>query len=129
MRYLLDTHCWLWLQAAPERIGRRTTKRLEDPRNELLLSTASAWEIAIKYELGKLRLPSAPSEYVPSRLEVSGTRLFELELRHVLHVADLPRHHRDPFDRLLVAQAQLDDLVLVTDDDGILAYDVKVLEP
>ncbi len=126
MRALLDTHCWLWLQAAPERLGRDRIERFADPQTELFLSAASAWEIAIKAGLGKLSLPEPPQSYVPSRMESSGCRALSIEFDHVLGVASLPPLHRDPFDRVLVAQAQCERLVLVTADRQVAAYDVDV---
>lgn len=127
MRVLLDTHVWLWLQTEPERLSQSSLDLLSDPANELLLSAASAWEIAVKVGLGKLSLPAAPADYVPRRLATSGTTALPVELRHALHVAGLPRHHRDPFDRLLVAQAQVEGLPLLTADAQLGAYDVEIL--
>lgn len=127
MRVLLDTHVWLWLQTSPERLSERSLDLLADPANELLLSAASAWEIAVKVGLGKLSLPAAPADYVPRRLATSGTTALPVELRHALHVATLPRHHRDPFDRLLVAQAQVEGMPLMTADPQLSAYDVEIL--
>jgi len=102
MRFLLDTQCWLWMQAEPDRFSPETRKLLLDPSNELFLSAASSWEIAIKYALGKLPLPEPPSTYVPSRMQSSGVIGLAIEHAHALHVESLPSHHRDPFDRLLV---------------------------
>lgn len=127
MRILLDTHVWLWLQVEPERLSDESLEMLADPANELFLSAASAWEIAVKVGVGKLVLPAPPDEYVPSRLASSGTIALPVELRHALHVANLPAHHRDPFDRLLVAQAQLESLPLISADRQLAAYDVEVL--
>jgi PIN domain nuclease of toxin-antitoxin system len=124
--FLLDTHVWLWLQTAPERVGETLRNRFEDGSNELLLSAASSWEISIKYGLGKLRLPLPPEAYVPDRMRRSGTGSLAVEHLHALRVAELPMLHRDPFDRLLVVQAQLLDLVLVTADPQIAKYDVSV---
>ena len=129
MRLLLDTQCWLWMQAEPDRFGAETRKRLLDPRNELLLSAASAWEIAIKYALGKLPLPEPPSTYVPSRMRSSGVVGLAVEHAHALHVERLPPHHRDPFDRLLVAQAQLEGLPIVTSDLALAPYSVTIITP
>ncbi len=126
MRILLDTHCWLWMQVDPERFSDESRRLIEDPDNELLLSAASSWEIAIKYELGKLPLPEPPASYVPGRMQASGTAPLPVEHSHALHVAELPDHHRDPFDRLLVSQAMLERLVLLTADRQLEPYDVQL---
>jgi PIN domain nuclease of toxin-antitoxin system len=124
VRILLDTHVWLWTLVTPERIGERARRQLVDPGNELLLSAASAWEIAIKYRLGKLPLPEPPEEFVSPRLARDGITPLPVTLRHALHVAHLPYLHRDPFDRLLIAQASLERLVLFTADRQFKEYDV-----
>jgi|SRR5688572_18369460 PIN domain nuclease of toxin-antitoxin system len=126
MRFLLDTQVWLWMQASPERISEDALAMLQDPANELLLSAASAWEIAIKYALGRLALPVPPHEYVPDRMRGSGVAALPVDHGHALQVAVLPPHHRDPFDRLLVAQAQLEALVLLTADRSLRPYDVEL---
>lgn len=127
MRILLDTHAWLWLQTAPERLPERSLELVSDPDNEVYFSAASSWEIAIKHALGKLPLPEPPGEYVPNRMAASGTSPLPVEHRHALHVATLPRHHRDPFDRLLVAQAQLEGLALLTADSAFKPYGVELI--
>ena len=127
MRLLLDTHVWLWMLVSPDRIADPGLALLADPENELLLSAASSWEISIKYCLGKLPLPSPPDEFISTRLVRDGVTAVPVEHRHALHVARLPPLHRDPFDRLLVAQAQVDSLTIVTADDQILAYEVDAL--
>lgn len=127
MRILLDTHVWLWLQATPERLPEPSLELVHDPENEILLSAASSWEIAIKYALGRLPLPEPPAEYVPSRVAASGTSPLPIEHRHALHVASLPRHHRDPFDRLLVAQASLEGLPLLTADPAFRPYNIELI--
>jgi PIN domain nuclease of toxin-antitoxin system len=91
------------------------------------LSAASSWEIAIKVGLGKLKLPQPPARYVPSRLAEQGMTALPVEHAHALRVADLPPLHPDPFDRLLVAQAQIERMTLMTADSLILAYDVETL--
>ena len=126
MRFLVDTHCWLWLQASPERLAPEMLSQLADPDNELLLSAASSWEIAIKFALGKLPLPEPPAVYVPRRMAASGSRGLAVEHAHTLRVADLPTHHRDPFDRLLIAQAQIEKLTIVTVDRQFERYDVDL---
>ena len=112
---------------SPERFSPRGRRLVEDQRNVLYLSAASAWEIAIKHALGKLRLPEPPISYVPDRVAALGVQPLPIEHEHALHVATLPPHHRDPFDRLLVAQAQLDDLPILTADPLIEAYDVTTI--
>jgi PIN domain nuclease of toxin-antitoxin system len=126
-RFLLDTHVWLWLLAEPDRIDGSVRSQLADERNELLLSAASSWEIAIKHQLGKLTLPSPPSTFVPERIRRSGVTPVPVDHAHALRVASLPPHHRDPFDRLLVAQAELLGVPIVTADRQLAAYDVTTI--
>ena len=127
MRYLLDTHVWLWMLAAPERIRQEIWPILLDRDQELLLSAASSWEIAVKYKLQRLELPAPPEEFVPRYLRESGVVGFPIQHRHALRVATLPDHHRDPFDRLLVAQAQMEALTIITADPLVSRYPVEVL--
>lgn len=126
MKLLLDTHVWLWLQYQPERLG-SSLAMVEDPQHELLLSAASTWEIAIKWALGKLSLPTPPDDYVPARIASSGVTPLPVEIAHTLDVAALPWHHRDPFDRLLVVQAVAERATLVTADAALRPYDVDLL--
>jgi PIN domain nuclease of toxin-antitoxin system len=126
-RYLIDTQVWLWMQADPDRLSDETRAIVQDVRNNILFSAASAWEIAIKYRLGRLPLPEAPASYVPDRMRRSGTSPLPVDHAHVLRTAELPDHHRDPFDRVLVAQAQLLDLTIVTAGEQLSAYDVAVV--
>jgi PIN domain nuclease of toxin-antitoxin system len=126
-RTLLDTECWLWWHLGPERLGARALALLEERRAPLLLSAASSWEIAIKTALGKLDLPSPPARFVPEQLAADGIDSLAIEHAHALRVARLPPHHSDPFDRLLVAQAQLERCALLTADARLLDYDVDVV--
>lgn len=126
MKLLLDTHVWLWLQTAPERLG-AALAAAEDPANDLLLSAASTWEIAIKWRLGKLPLPEPPSTYVPDRMASSGVTPLPINLAHTTGLSELPTHHADPFDRLLVVQAAAEGARLVTADPALRPYDVDVL--
>jgi PIN domain nuclease of toxin-antitoxin system len=111
---LLDTHCWLWMQAHPERFSSEARSFIEDLGNELLFSAVSSWEIAIEYAIGRLSLPIPPAEYVPDRMATSGVTALPVQHVHALAVAALPQHHRDPFDRLLVAQARVEKIPLLT---------------
>jgi PIN domain nuclease of toxin-antitoxin system len=127
VRLLLDTQVWLWMLAAPARLSRKGRSLVTAADSELLFSAASAWEIAIKYGLGKLQLPENLDEYIPRLMERSGVSALPILHRHALHVASLPMHHRDPFDRLLVAQAQIEKVPILTTDHSFGLYDVEVL--
>ncbi len=123
---LLDTHVFLWLQTDPERLG-ESLGLITAERADLLLSAASAWEIAIKYQVGRLPLPEPPERYVPSRLRAIGARGLAVEHAHALGVAALAPLHRDPFDRLIVAQARMLDLTIVTADAAVSQYPVQTV--
>jgi PIN domain nuclease of toxin-antitoxin system len=128
VRALLDTHVFLWANTDPERLGRQRSL-VEEGTVGLVLSVASSWEIAIKYGLGRLALPEEPRRYVPERLRRLGAESLAIEHGHALAVADLPPIHADPFDRLLVAQAKLLDIPIVTADPRIAQYQVQTLSP
>jgi PIN domain nuclease of toxin-antitoxin system len=115
------------MAAAPERLSARARSLVASTEHELFLSAASAWEIAIKHALGKLTLPEPPQKYVPARLDALRTSSLPIDHDHALRVAALPPHHRDPFDRMLVAQAQLENLPLLTADPIFGRYDVTVI--
>lgn len=115
------------MQAESKRFSPQIRLLLQDPENQLYLSAASSWEIAIKYALGKLPLPLPPMEYVPTRMETSGTMPLPIQHRHALRAGSLPRHHADPFDRLLIAQAQMENLGLLTADRQLETYEVDLL--
>lgn len=102
-------------------------KEIEDRRNAVFVSVATAWEIAIKYSVGKLRLPVPPGEYVVTRCARAGFEVLPVQLAHATSVASLPMHHRDPFDRLLVAQAAHEGLRLRTLDERLVAYGLRFL--
>jgi PIN domain nuclease of toxin-antitoxin system len=117
------------MAAVPERLSPRARVLVESVDNELFLSAASAWGIAIKHALGKLHLPEPPDRYVPSRMSALRIIPLPIEHAHALRVATLPSHHRDPFDRLLVAQAQVERLPILTADTIFARYDVETVEP
>jgi PIN domain nuclease of toxin-antitoxin system len=127
VKLLLDTHVWLWWTAGSPRITADTRRLFDERANELLLSAASAWEIAIKYRLGRLPLPSGPAEYITSQLMLQSIRALDVTVAHAACTAELPLHHNDPFDRLLIAQARCEGLTLVTADRAIAAYAVAQL--
>jgi PIN domain nuclease of toxin-antitoxin system len=126
VRLLVDTQAWLWMLSEPDRLSRRARRLVQRSDSELFLSAASAWEIAIKWGLGKLTLPGDPAEYVPSRMERSGVIPLPIKHAHVVQVARLPSHHRDPFDRVLVAQASLEEMTLLTGDRQLEPYGIRI---
>jgi len=128
VRYLLDTEVWLWMQAQPERLGRHTLTLLADERNQLLLSAASSWEIALKFRTGRMQLPNPPDQYVPDRVLASGVDGLAVEHSHALLVSRLDDHHRDPIDRLLVSQAILENLPIISADPSLSAYEIEFID-
>ncbi len=129
MRVLIDTHILLWLYLEPKRISTEIKDFVHDrKRNEIYVSDVSGWEISIKYGVGKLKLPEIPELFVPDRIRRAGFLPLPIESRHVLRVHNLPPIHRDPFDRLLVSQAQSENMTIFTTDRNIPKYDAKVLE-
>lgn len=127
MRYLLDTGVWLWSLWEPERISRNGRAVFADFSHDVYLSAVTSWEVAIKSAAGKLKLPEAPGTYVPRRMADQGLRPLPVSHQHALSVFGLPAHHHDPFDRLLIAQANLEDMILVTADRMIEKYPVPIL--
>ena len=127
MKILLDTHVWLWMVIEPEKLSRHARRHINKDAEELMLSAASAWEISIKWSLGKLKLPTTPAEFVPEHLAATKTYPLAVQHSHALRVASLPRHHSDPFDRLLIAQAQIEKLPILTADPLLKAYDVELI--
>ena len=126
MKVLLDTRCWLWMQASPERFSASAMQLIDDTDNKLFFSAVSSLEIAIKSAIGKLTLPISPEDYVPDRMQSSGVLGLPIEHSHALRVASLPLHHRDPFDRLLIAQAQVEGLTLLSADRQLGPYDLDI---
>ena len=122
MRYLLDTHTLLWARSAPDRLSGEALAALRSAESILHVSMASLWECAIKTSIGKLAVPDGFYRIVSNDYEILG-----IEVAHVEACASLPLHHRDPFDRLLVAQAQLGGLVLISRDRNIARYDVPTV--
>lgn len=127
MRLLLDSHTFLWWCADDKRLSARARKVIAAAGTQCWLSHASVWEMAIKASLGKLTLDRSVENFVDTHCELNGFRLLPLSYRHICQVEKLPWHHRDPFDRLLVAQAQCEDLVFATSDATIGRYGIDVL--
>jgi PIN domain nuclease of toxin-antitoxin system len=127
MKLLLDTHCWLWWFAQPERLSEEAIAHIVDESNELWFSVASIWEVGINVTLGKLPLPEPIDHYISSRMVLLGTKSLEVTASHALQATALPLHHQDPFDRMLIAQAQLQDMVLVSANKMFEQYEVSTL--
>ena len=122
MKVLLDTHVWLWWNTEPERLATTARRQIGDARNEVFLSAASIWEMAIKRRLGKLPLPEPVATYVTRRLASDAIRTLSITLDHAAGLEALELLHRDPFDRVLIVQARQERLRLLTVDDQVLAY-------
>ncbi len=122
MKLLLDTHSFLWFISGDPRLSLTARTLIEDTRNEAFLSVASLWEIAIKISLGRLQLTQPLEVLIPQQLSLNQIGLLGITISHVAQVAALPFHHRDPFDRLLVAQALVDRMALVSQDPALDAY-------
>jgi PIN domain nuclease of toxin-antitoxin system len=126
MRYLLDTGVWLWSLIDAERINPKARQLIAEGSEELYLSAASSWEISIKSALGRLRLPLPPARLIPQALAAQGVRPLPITHTHALGVSDLPPYHRDPFDRLLIAQAQAEGMAILTADRSFERYSVDI---
>jgi len=125
MRLLLDTHVFLWWVEGAADLSRKATRAIADPRNECFVSVASCWEMAIKLSLGKLRLDAPLEQFVPEQMAANQFRLLPIDFRHATGVAGLPFHHRDPFDRLLIAQASSESMSIVSADRAFRRYGVR----
>jgi len=126
VKLLLDTCTFLWVLLDAPQLSDDARRLFRDPGNEVLLSSVSAWEIAVKYTLGRLPLPEPPERYVPRQRDAHGIASLPLDEDAALHVARLPNLHSDPFDRMLICQAMLNGLTLVTPDRDIARYPVRI---
>jgi len=127
MRVLLDTHAFLWWVTDDTHLSSRARAIIADGDNELFLSAASGWEMAIKTRLDKLHLPDNPASFVFEQLRINAIEPLAIQMTHALRVYSLPGHHRDPFDRILVAQAQVERMPIITADPQVAQYNVEIL--
>jgi PIN domain nuclease of toxin-antitoxin system len=125
MKYLMDTGVLIHSQITPLRLNRQAVELLEDTSSELYISAVSSWEITIKAGTGKLALPERPSEFVIRAIRLMSLQPLDITHSHVAALERLPNHHRDPFDRMLIAQARAEGLVLLTADHNFERYPVK----
>jgi PIN domain nuclease of toxin-antitoxin system len=127
MKVLLDTHTFLWWIIDSPRLSARAREVICDSNNELFFSAASGWEIAVKAQLGRLQLPDNLEQFIVEQLSLNAILVLPIQLRHALHVYTLPQHHRDPFDRMLIAQSQVENLPVLTADSQITRYAVETI--
>ena len=126
MKLLLDTHAFLWWITDDPQLSSKARELISDSHNTIYWSAASSWEVSIKYALGRLPLPETPEQFLP--VELGNNRIESLSVidAHAFQAGYLPRHHRDPFDRMLVAQAQVESLVILSNDRKLVHYDVDI---
>jgi PIN domain nuclease of toxin-antitoxin system len=127
MKVLLDTHAFLWWITDDQRLSLRAREIISEGENEVFVSAATGWEIAIKAQIGRLGLPTELQQFIVEQLKVNAIKSLPIEMRHALHISTLPAHHRDPFDRMLVAQAQLENLPILSTDPDIGKYEVTII--
>ncbi len=127
MRLLLDTHAFIWWDSEPARLPPAVLAACQDLQNSLLLSVAGVWEMQIKLQLGKLQLIVPLGEMIETQQQSNNLEILPVRLAHVLALQDLPSYHKDPFDRLIIAQAGVEDAVLVSNDSLFTKYPVQVL--
>lgn len=127
MRLLLDTCTFLWILGDAPDLSPRAREAFANPANEVFLSAASCWEIAVKHRLGRLPLPTSPDLFVPAQRAAHAIAPLAVDEEAALHVVRLPDLHRDPFDRMLVAQALVQGLILVTPDEAVRQYPARTL--
>ena len=128
MKILIDTQIFLWLFGFSSRVSSNVRQLLRDPQNTIYFSAASAWEIAIKYGKGKLQLADEPKIFIPDRLKRANFNWLEINHEHTLEVANLPQIHKDPFDRLLITQANVENLTLLSADSVFDKYVMKLID-
>lgn len=127
MKLLVDTHAFLWAVAEPSRLSERARSAILDASSDLYFSAASGYEIAVKAAKGHLLLPEVPGRFLATRLPMLGMAELAISVRHAMAAAALPPIHADPWDRLLVAQAQLEGLAVLTSDRQVRRYDVETI--
>lgn len=127
MKLLLDTHTFIWWANEPEKLSEKAVAACQDNSNSLILSVVSAWEMQIKMQLGKLKISRPMEELIRTQQQANALQILPVELAHVLDLNNLPSHHKDPFDRLLIAQANIEGATLVSVDPAFSSYGVQLL--
>lgn len=127
MKYLLDTHIFLWWNLGQGQLSERIIEIISNGNNEIFLSAASTWEITIKVAKKKLTIPEKPESFIRSRMQLHAFQALAIQIHHATGVYNLPTHHSDPFDRLLIAQSQIEAMPLLSADMNIRRYDLEVI--
>jgi len=127
MKLLLDTHAFIWWDSEPVKLSSRALALCRDRANTVLLSVVSVWEMQIKLQLGKLKLDLPLAEVIESQRQTNNVEVLPVILTHVLALENLPAHHKDPFDRLLIAQAKVEEAVLVSGDPIFAEYPIELV--
>ena len=127
MKALLDTHVLLWWLVDDARLSEKARRILSNAESEVYLSAASAWELAIKVTLGRIELPEPPRGLIPKVLRDQGFKALDITMAHALRVSELPLHHRDPFDRILVSQSLVERIPLLTADPMLAEYEARIV--
>jgi PIN domain nuclease of toxin-antitoxin system len=127
MRVLLDTHAFLWLISEDKRLGRKVRRAFLNPKNQIYLSAASLWEIGIKVSLGKLSLRDGWLKLIGSEMKLNTIQWLNIEMPHCEQLSRLPFHHRDPFDRMLIAQAMVEKMTVITRDVRFMDYGIDCI--
>ncbi len=126
MRLLIDTHILIWFLEGNRLLSKPRRQIIANPQNDIFVSIACLWEMAVKISIGKLTL-AKPLADVIKQIAVEDFEILPISPEHTLQVSTLPFHHRDPFDRIIIAQSQIENLTIITDDDDFKSYGVKVL--
>lgn len=126
MQYLLDTHVLIWWITSDRRLSQNAEKLIKAHRNSLFWSTASTWEVSIKHALGRLIFDESPEDLLPKELDRNNIETLVITNEHAFLAGKLPMHHKDPFDRILIAQAQFEYLGIISNDQKLQLYDVDV---
>lgn len=126
MKLLLDTHVFLWLRSEPKKVSSKALNLYQERNNSVYLSIVSVWEMQIKRQIGKLDLNMPLQEIIEEQCETNNLQILPLRLKHIFGLQDLPLHHKDPFDRLLLVQSQIENLYLISSDSTLKLYQVNL---
>ena len=127
MKYLLDTHTFLWAIGEPDKLSKKVFEILENTDNEIFTSVVNTWEICIKYSIGKLDLKKDPEKFILEEIQEANFQILNIKLNHLFPLTRFPDFHKDPFDRLLIAQSQTEGMPILSNDPLIKKYKVKVI--